>query len=791
MKENAPANLDFDRLLERMTDVTQDIVFFPVRHHSPVCAAMIKKLIEQLQPSAVLIEGPSDYNEHLDELSLDHQLPIAIYSYFRTEGGLGGGAYYPFCDYSPEWVAMQSARDIQTQIAFIDLPWIETAHLDRTTHRYADAELRRGRYIQTLCRRMQVDDFDELWDRLVESDWSLDLPGFLRRVHALCLHIRFGEASISQSDLLRETYMLEQIRQTRERVDGSIVVVTGGFHSSALAAPFAGIELDEPAAPIASLPEAASVNVMQAVPTTRGISLTTYSYERLDNLVGYNSGMPNPGFYDWAWQCRSQGNEFSYHPLLADLIQELRKRKQGVSTADLIAIETSARGLAAMRGRDRVWRNDLIDAVTTALVKDELQYDCASPFLDAVHAVLRGSRRGRLAAGTRMPPLVEDIRQQMEELGLELKRSATLIHLELQEAHDLQSSRLLHQLRLLQIGGIKLVDGTNFLDRADMSRLWEKWELRWTPEFDSSSIEASRYGTTLADATAARLTEHAQSTHFSAADAAKLLVDGCRSGMETLSPDLLEKLDAMIAQESDFTIASEALRHLTWLYCHDEIFGTQRTKPIEQLLAECFTRSLWLLDALGQSLPSEQQTIAGLRTLQEVALRAKNVLAENLDDLRRTFSRIQNDTGKHPAVRGAVVGILWNLGGAEPESILQLLLGFSKPDDLGSFLAGLFALAREIAQRHPQLVQTVDRLLMELAGEGFQHALPSLRLAFTYFTPREKHYMLTTLFQSLGIHEIQSLPQLSVTPELAAEALAIEERIFAAIDKYSLGETDA
>ncbi len=109
---------------------------------------------------------------------------------------------------------------------------------------------------------------------------------------------------------------------------------------------------------------------------------------------------------------------------------------------------------------------------------------------------------------------------------------------------------------------------------------------------------------------------------------------------------------------------------------------------------------------------------------------------------------------------------------------------------MGDFLAGLFLLAREVAQRHPQVVQTVDRLLMEFTGEGFEHALPALRLAFTYFTPREKHHMLSTLFQSLGIKTIEILPKLQVTPQVAAQAMAIEESIFAAIDKYDLGLQD-
>ena len=41
----------------------------------------------------------------------------------------------------------------------------------------------------------------------------------------------------------------------------------------------------------------------------RGIALTPYSYERLDNLKGYESGMPNPGFYHQAWSDGPQAGD--------------------------------------------------------------------------------------------------------------------------------------------------------------------------------------------------------------------------------------------------------------------------------------------------------------------------------------------------------------------------------------------------------------------------------------------------------------------------------------------------
>ena len=54
-----------------------------IRHHSPACARLVKSLIESQRPRYVLIEGPADFNDRVDELFLAHQLPVAIYSYCR------------------------------------------------------------------------------------------------------------------------------------------------------------------------------------------------------------------------------------------------------------------------------------------------------------------------------------------------------------------------------------------------------------------------------------------------------------------------------------------------------------------------------------------------------------------------------------------------------------------------------------------------------------------------------------------------------------------------------------
>src|SRR5262245_49835124 len=104
-------------------DLSAPVVLFPVRHHSPACARALRRLALDLGPSMILIEGPSDFNDRLHELHLRHELPIAIYSFVRLPDGTRRGAFYPFCVYSPEWQALQVAREIGAEARFIDLPW--------------------------------------------------------------------------------------------------------------------------------------------------------------------------------------------------------------------------------------------------------------------------------------------------------------------------------------------------------------------------------------------------------------------------------------------------------------------------------------------------------------------------------------------------------------------------------------------------------------------------------------------------------------------------------------------
>jgi hypothetical protein len=766
-------------VIDELCDLDARIVYFPVRHHSPACARHVSLLIRQMRPEAVLIEGPFDFNARLDELFLPHILPIAIYSYVRL-ADRRRGAYHPFCVYSPEWQALLTAREIGATIRFIDLPWSEIARFDDTANRYADLSLRRGEYIRRLCHETGVENFDDLWDRFFENDDDFGLKSFLRRCHHFCLHTRLLDEEIRFSDRQREAFMAQQVREAAKETAGRILVVTGGYHSSAIHARLTGAPLAGTGDPKSHSPQSPDAE------TEVGIALTPYSYERLDSLRGYDAGMPNPGFYHQVWQDRLAGAGASDQRLMARVVKVLRKRGQAISSADLIAAESTARGLAQLRGHPRVWRQDLVDGIIGALIKEERAYGIGHPLLDAVHEVFRGGERGVLAEGTVLPPLVQDLRRLLADHEMQPETKPRELELELHREEDRARSRVLHRLRILAISGFERIAGTDIAARSDLSKVWERWRIRWSPEYDATTIEAARYGPTLAEAANARLSERSQGQERSAESAALLVLDASLAGVSDLADAFLQQLADLIRGDSDFFAVTKALGHLLYLYIYDQVLATVGRPDLAALLIETFARGLWLLEGLGQVAGRDRELVAGIRTLLDAFERCENKLHFDRGEYVAVLSRASAERSQRPLLRGAAMGALWTIGESDADRVRSQLLFFADPDRLGDFLAGLFALAREVVQRHRELVMSIDQMLVAYADEEFLTALPSLRLAFTFFTPREKHHIGLTLLEALGLKEERSLSRLDVPAPVAAQAIAFESRIYELVAKYGL-----
>lgn len=367
-----------------------------VRHHSPACARVVEHVIRSVRPAHVLVEGPADFNGRINELLLDHTLPVAIYSFHRMEEG-GAGCWSPLCDYSPEWRALRAGHEVGAQLRFMDLPaWDKAFHGVR--NRYSDGDRKRAAAVEALCQRFHIDGSDALWDHLFEGPLDGDdaVPRLADQLRSYFAALR-GDEAPEDRDRAREETMRAFIRAARSRGDGPVVVVCGGYHAPVL-------EVEAPTAPqewpTIDIPDGASSN------------LVPYSYFRLDSFTGYQSGMPSPAYYDIVFR---EGARAAIPSVQRVLVAALRARNIAVSSADLVAAEVMSEGLARMRGHSSVYRADLLDGLATALVKESLDAPLpwtvrgvvrrhTDPVLVEMLRALTGDREGRLDAATHRRP---------------------------------------------------------------------------------------------------------------------------------------------------------------------------------------------------------------------------------------------------------------------------------------------------------------------------------------------------------------------------------------------------
>lgn len=772
--------------IDRLSRLDDQLIFVPVRHHSPIAARTVQSLINAYRPTAVLIEGPSDYNLQLDDLWLNHQPPIAIYSYVRfphptlPDDEIWAGALYPFCVFSPEWVALQTAHKIGAQVQFIDLPWAdqmasEIGITNRQSVRYNDTQFTSSLYLKTLCAELGVEGMDVLWDMLFEIP-MLAPAQYMRRAHEFCTRMRLADGKVDPLYLRREAYMAEQIRQTLATVTGQVMVVTGGYHSLGL------IEQLESPTPITPVPPFSV--------TDQGVALTPFSYERLDSLKGYEAGMPNPGFYHAAWR---HPTDAVHRELLAKIATELMQRRQTLSTADLIAVESTAQSLAALRGHPRVWRNDLLDGLLSALVKEDLPEHRAHPLLEAVYQVFRGEARGALAPGTSLPALVHDVYHALESVGLTLPDTVTRRTLTLTDEADLARSRVLWRIAILGLRGIAAPpDNLN-----DELLAQEEWGLRWQPEFDATCVEKSVYGATLEEATRAILKEtfgrkrtaspHATQPTHEFVPALHWLMYAIRAGLSDSAEDALAFIKAEMARgtlQRDVEEAIGTLARLLYLYRYSQTLKTLYAPYRDVIESALHTTFYDLVRGISTHQftfnNAESQTpIQFFRAVIETYQQAASLLDLTRETLSEFIYPIL-EVKQSPLCYGAAAGALWSLGDADAfESTLH---HHTSAADLGDYLTGVFALAREEVKHHPGLISRIDRIIGNYDDAQFMDSLPSLRLAFTQFSPREQYYLTQSLFGGSQ----QEAVSLTVDTEQVLPAMALEAALYATLERYGL-----
>ncbi|MEV4568562.1 DUF5682 family protein [Nonomuraea sp. NPDC049419] len=723
------------------------VVFLGVRHHSPACARLAAETIHAVRPAYVLVEGPAEMNDRMDELLLGHDLPIAVHTGYRDHERRHS-SWTPLCDYSPEWAALSAGRETGAELRFIDLPAWHPALAD-LANRYADA--RYDEVTDKLCRAFDVDNADALWDHLFEV---APADGLAERLATYFDLVR-GDAEAGPDDAAREAYMAHWVRAAAwEAGERPVVVVTGGFHRPALIRLAARGERSWPEVP--RPPEGA----------VAGSYLVPYAFRRLDAFDGYQAGMPSPGYYQDLWE---HGPDEAARRLIEAVTARLRSRRQPVSTADLVAARATADALGLLRGHPHPARVDVLDGLAGALVGEAL--DTPLPWasrgrLQAGHhpvvvemiAALSGDRTGRLHPSTPLPPLVHAVLAELGGPGDE--------RLHLGDPADRERSRFLHRLRVLGIPGV--VRGASGL------RV-EQWTLTDTDDRMPALIEAGSYGVDPQEAAASVLAERIRDAGLGRLT--DVLFDAALCGIGELAGRVLNDLERAIGAAADLGALGRTLAVALGMWRHDDLFAITSGTVVRAAAL----RVLWLAEGVrGGSVPADPRRIGAMAAVRDALRHAGPQLGLDVDAALGVADRVAARQDAPPDLRGASLGLTWSLRGTAADPV-RAVRGAFVPKSAGDWLAGLFALAREEVLHTGGMLELLDELVEAMTEQDFLVALPALRQAFSYFPPRERHLIATRLVELRSGMSARDLLRLDAPPELVAAGMALDERVDTAL----------
>jgi hypothetical protein len=509
----------------------------------------------------------------------------------------------------------------------------------------------------------------------------------------------------------REAYMRTVLR-TAIKQHERVAVVCGAWHVPALTPPLPTASAD--AAVLRGLSKAKVT--MTWVPWTHG---------RLASWQGYGAGVDSPGWYHHLFTAADR----PVGRWLVDVAAMLRGEGQPVSSAHVIEAVRLAETLAVLRGRPLAGLAEVTDATRAALCDgDELR-------LALVHQrLVVGERLGGVPAETPSVPLAADLEATQRRLRMRPSALVTDLDLDLRRAIDLDRSRLLHRLRLLEIEwGTPAADSGG--GRQGKGTFWESWRVAWQPEFALDLVEASGYGTTVSSAATAKTAELAAMASRLAEVTA--IAERCLlADLPEAFPVVLRVLDERVALDAEVAHLMAALPALARTLRYGDVRGTD----VGALGAVTHGLAVRIFVGLPTATANlDDDAAAAMRRQIDGVHAALGLLADDaltsewLDTLARVVAR----DDLHGLLGGRVSRLLLDAGRLETVEVarqmrLVLTVGVA-PVHAAAWVEGFLGGGGLLLLHDPGLLALVDSWLAAIPAETFIEVLPLLRRTFAEF----------------------------------------------------------
>ncbi|MFJ8626867.1 DUF5682 family protein [Kitasatospora sp. NPDC093550] len=719
-----------------------EVALLGIRHHGPGSARAVAAALAGWRPDAVLIEGPPEADD-IVHLAAEKDLvpPVALLAHAVDDPAKA--AFWPYAEFSPEWVAIRHAVEHDLPVRFIDLPagyglapagpaGEDAAGEDAAEEPPADP-------VALLAEAAGHDDPERWWEDVVEhrAPGTDALAPFAAVAEAMGA-LRAEGLGESRRDLRREAYMRQRIRAARRAGHRRIAVVCGAFHVPALET-MPTVAHDR--ALLAELPKKVRTD----------ITWVPWTHRRLSQTTGYGAGVQSPGWYHHLFT--TEGDPVPrWLTRAADL---LRAEDHPVSSAHVIEAVRLAETLAVLRGRPLAGLTETLDAVRAVLCEGS---DVA---LELVRdRLVVGDVLGEVPDSAPAVPLQRDLARLQRSLRLKPEAAPRDVDLDLRKENDAARSRLLHRLRLLGVDWG--VPARSAIGSTGTFR--ESWRLCWQPEFAVRIAEAAQWGTTVEEASTAK----AVGTARSAVELAELtgLVESCLlAGLSGALPAVMRVLADCAALDTDVAHLAGALPALVRALRYGDVRGTDHGA-----LAEA---AAGLAERVCVGLPPacvglDAESAAAMRGRLDEVHGAIGLLTsdaapaavdpgdgpdgpdgpgsadrpDGLADrwaaaLRSLAAREPSGgpaTGAPGVLRGRAVRLLLDDGRLDSEEAgrrLRLVLSVANaPADAAGWVEGFLTGGGALLLHDPRLLALLDEWLTGVSGEVFTDVLPLLRRTF-------------------------------------------------------------
>ncbi|MEJ8305702.1 DUF5682 family protein [Saccharibacillus sacchari] len=656
---------------------------FGVRHLSPGGARHLLQYLDQVRPTAVLIEGPSDATSMIRDLVHPSTVPPVAVLAFTDEMPVRT-ALWPFAIYSPELQAMRWAAKNKALCEMIDLPSGSALALQDLRRRTEEKKDVRKAVPDTEAElepetQANPDVGNDAAEQVkIASDPSGDvsnpLPGGLpaseesspidpegveeleAEAAGLSIYERIAELADEHNydtywerhyehnenpgtyrdSILAFSAEMRSLGEDRERSNQPeehaynhvreaymqrqiLKAIEAGHDPSKIVVVCGAYHAAALEYPVQG---AMNDEELAAMPSRSSkLTLMPYSYYRLSSLSGYGAGNNAPHYFQMMWEAMESGHpEDLPRVYLSTAARALRASGTHRSTAEVIEAVRMAEGLASLHGGSAPTLLELRDAAQTLLGRGEL-----SVVAEALARVDVGTEIGSLAEGVSQTPLQDDLNRELKRLKLTKYKTAvaTDLSLDLRENRRVssQEAAFLDLNRSFLFHRLELLD-IPFVRSRPTNADRAVWAEDWIIQW-TPEAEIRVVESTLLGETIEIACAHRLREKLEACtsipEASALIGVSVRCGMTAQMEDGRRVLQALAADSRDVAQISGAASRLSGIIAYGDIRRAD-TAPLVPLLEQLFFRGcLYLSDAANCNDEAAYGMVSAISELNKIA----------------------------------------------------------------------------------------------------------------------------------------------------------------------------